>query len=181
VLAVIITDDLRRDAGRVFERELRARIPDVRVFNIDGRVADSLMEPVTDAVINAKAVIMAVYAVPSAGRSMRVGGARGGAPAIINRVLKIGARKTALVAMGNPYIAGDYPDVQTYMCTFSDSPTSETAAVKALFSEIPTRGKLPVTLPGIGERGTGLDHNAVAKSRSLELKEMLAPLYAWLR
>lgn len=181
VVALVVTDDLRRDSGRVFERELRARIPNVRVFSIDGRVADSLMEPVTEAVINAKAVVIATFAVPSAGRSMRLGGTGGGAPAVLKRVFKIAAPKTVLVALGNPYVGGDYPDVQTYMCTFSDSPTSEVAAVKALFGEIPTRGKLPVTLPGIGQRGAGIERNLAARNRVEEVKDMLAPLYAWLR
>jgi len=35
--------------------------------------------------------------------------------------------------------------------------TSERAAVKALFGEIPIHGKLPVTLPGIAKRGDGID------------------------
>jgi beta-N-acetylhexosaminidase len=70
-----------------------------------------------------------------------------------------------MVAMGNPYLAGEFPTVQTYICTFSNSPTSETAVVKALFGEILFRGKLPVTLPNIAVRGTGLEHSAMAQGR----------------
>jgi beta-N-acetylhexosaminidase len=61
------------------------------------------------------------------------------------------------VALGNPYLAGDYPAIATYLCTFSNLPVSETAAVKALFGEAPIHGRLPVTIPGIAARGEGMD------------------------
>ena len=33
---------------------------------------------------------------------------------------------------------------------------SERSAVRALFGEIPYRGRLPVTIPGVAARGEGL-------------------------
>ena len=39
VVAVIFTDDVRFEYGRVFERELRARVPDAQVFYVDRRIA----------------------------------------------------------------------------------------------------------------------------------------------
>jgi beta-N-acetylhexosaminidase len=48
------------------------------------------------------------------------------------------------------------------MCSFSNAPTSELSAVKALFGEIAIHGRLPVTIAGIADRGTGLDRPAVA-------------------
>ena len=38
------------------------------------------------------------------------------------------------------------------VCTFSNAPLSELSAVKFLFGEIPARGHLPVTIPGIALR-----------------------------
>jgi beta-N-acetylhexosaminidase len=46
--------------------------------------------------------------------------------------------------------------VQNYLCTFSDAKVSELSAVQAMFGEIPTPGRLPVTIPGIAPRGAGL-------------------------
>jgi beta-N-acetylhexosaminidase len=71
--------------------------------------------------------------------------------------------KTAMVALGNPYLAVDYPETKTYLCTFSHMPTSESAAVKALFGEIPIRGRTPVTIPGLAQRGAGIERNTVAR------------------
>jgi beta-N-acetylhexosaminidase len=58
--------------------------------------------------------------------------------------------------MGNPYLAADFPEVQTYLCTYSTAQVSELSAVKALFGEIPASGHLPVTIPNIAVRGAGL-------------------------
>ena len=163
VAALILVDDLRSDMGRVFERELRQRIPDVKIIYADNRTSGVMMESVTSAVLDAKAVVVAVYAAPSAGRG--TAGLRSGTGALLDRVLKIAGSKTAMFAMGNPYVALSYPLVQTYFCTFSNAVTSETAAVKALFGEIALKGKLPVTLPKIAERGTGIERAAVARYR----------------
>ncbi|HUR37095.1 MAG TPA: hypothetical protein VM009_04705, partial [Terriglobales bacterium] len=163
VVALILVDDLRSDLGRVFERELRQRIPDVKTIYVDNRIASFLMENVTGAVLDAKAVIVAAYAAPSAGRG--TAGLRSGTGALLDRVLRVAGSKTAMVAMGNPYVAVNFPLVQTYLCTFSNAVTSEQAAAKALFGEIALKGKLPVTLPKIAERGAGIERAAVARKR----------------
>jgi beta-N-acetylhexosaminidase len=67
------------------------------------------------------------------------------------------ADKTAVVAMGNPYVAADFPKIENYLCTFSNASVSELAAVKALFGEIEIRGHLPVSIPSVARRGTGIE------------------------
>lgn len=65
-----------------------------------------------------------------------------------------------VVAMGNPYLARDFPDVQNYLCTFSNAQVSELSAAKALFGEIEIHGHLPVTIPGIAQKGAGIEVSA---------------------
>jgi beta-N-acetylhexosaminidase len=175
VFVLILTDDMRGDSGRVFEREIRQRIPDAKIMFVDNRIAAQMTEAVVNAASKAKAVIVAAYAVPSAGKMVKVQGVVknsvalvGDSGSLMDRLLDSAGKKTAMVAMGNPYLAGDFPSVQTYICTFSNSPTSETTAVKALFGEIPFHGKLPITLPNIAARGTGLDHRAVAQGHGTQ-------------
>jgi beta-N-acetylhexosaminidase len=174
VVALILVDDLRTDMGRLFDRELRQRIPDAKVIYADNRVASLMMEQVTGAVLDAKAVVVAAYAAPSAGRGTV--GLRSGTGALLDRVLRVAGSKTAVVAMGNPYVAVNFPLVQTYLCTFSNAVTSESAAVKALLGEIAFKGKLPVTLPKIAERGTGIERAAVARNRPVNGKSKAAQL-----
>jgi beta-N-acetylhexosaminidase len=75
----------------------------------------------------------------------------------MEEILKAGAGKTVVLAVGNPYLAKDFPTVQDYICTFSAAPVSEIGAAKALFGEIPIHGHLPVSIPGIAARGVGIN------------------------
>ncbi len=166
-LAVLFSDDMRTESGRAFGREFRARIPDARVIYVDPRTAAGMSDEVLKAVDEAQTVVAAVYVIPTAGKignSVAMADATG---ILLQQMLDHAAAKTAIVAMGNPYLASDFPKVENYMCTFSNAPVSEIAAVKALFGEISIRGRLPVTIPNIAERGAGLDRPAqVAQGRS---------------
>ncbi len=79
---------------------------------------------------------------------------------LLNTILDRAAGRTMVLAMGNPYVIGDFPAIQNYVCAFSNATVSEIAVVKALFGEIPIRGHLPVTLPGVAARGEGLERPA---------------------
>jgi beta-N-acetylhexosaminidase len=75
---------------------------------------------------------------------------------LLNKVLDVASTKTAVVAMGSPYLAQTFPTIQTYLCTYSNASSSEISAVKTLFGESQPRGRLPVTLSGIAARGASL-------------------------
>ena len=62
--------------------------------------------------------------------------------------------------MGNPYVVQDFPAIESYLCAFSNVSVSEAAVVKAVFGEIPIRGHLPVTIPGVASRGDGIERPA---------------------
>jgi beta-N-acetylhexosaminidase len=164
VLAVVFSDDVRTESGRAFAREFHARIPDARILYVDPRIAAGMSAEILQAVDAAKTVIAPVYVVPSPGKvgnSTTVADATG---TLLQQLLDRGAQKTAVIAMGNPYLASDFPKVENYICSFSNASVSEVAAVKALFGEIPIRGHLPVTIPNIAQRGAGLERPAqVAK------------------
>jgi beta-N-acetylhexosaminidase len=170
VLAVVFSDDVRTDSGRVLERELRARIPDVNIFYVDPRIASGMSEQVLQAADQAQTVVAAAIASPSGGKVLRVHGVvtasvslDDATASLLHRLLQRAPGKTVLVALGNPYLAAQFPEVENYLCTFSNAPVSEISAVKALFGEIPIRGRLPVTIPGIAARGSGIDHPALAQ------------------
>jgi beta-N-acetylhexosaminidase len=160
VVAVIFSDDMRTESGRAFGREFRARIPDAHVLYVDSRVAAGMNDEVLKAVDEAETVVAAVYVIPTAGKignSVAMADASG---ALLQQVLDHAAQKTAVVAMGNPYLASDFPKIENYMCTFSNASVSEVGAIKALFGEIPIRGHLPVTIPNVAQRGAGLERPA---------------------
>ena len=157
VLVIVICDNARAQDGRILEREIRARRPDANVVYVDPRVNAHGADDVLHAVDMARAVVVAVYIVPSAARSRGV--ARGGkhpsslpdsTSALFARILGRAAEKTAVLAMGNPYLADDFPAIQNYICTFSNVTVSEISAARALFGEIPMKGQMPVNLSSAG-------------------------------
>jgi beta-N-acetylhexosaminidase len=167
-VAVLFSDDVRTDSGRAFGREFRARIPDARVLYVDPRIAAGMSDDVLKAVDEATTVVAAVYVVPVAGK---VGNSVGMADAtgrLLQQVLDRAAEKTAVVAMGNPYLAADFPKIENYMCTFSNVSVSELGAIKALFGEIAIRGHLPVSIPNIAQLGAGLERPVQAASGGSE-------------
>ena len=156
-VAVIFSDDVRTESGRAFGREFHARIPDSRVLYVDPRIAAGMSEEVLKAVDEAQTVVAAVYVVPVAGKVGNTVAMTDASGALVQQLLDHAAAKTAVIAMGNPYLASDFPKVETYMCTFSNATVSEIGAVKALFGEIPIRGHLPVTIPNVAQRGAGIE------------------------
>lgn len=61
--------------------------------------------------------------------------------------------KTIMIAMSNPYLLSEFPDVSTYICTYSYSPYSIIAVMDAIWGEIPFKGKLPISIPGLYKIG----------------------------
>jgi hypothetical protein len=73
-------------------------------------------------------------------------------------ILAHATRKTAVLAMGTPYLTEDFPTIQNYICTFSNATVSEISAAKALFAEIPIPGHLPVNLSNASVPGARTGH-----------------------
>ena len=153
VLVIVLCDSVRAEDGRVLGREIRARRPDATVLYVDPPVASKQSDDVLNAVDQARAVVAAVYIVPSAARSMKLG-RRSKHPAslpdstssLLRRILLRARERTVVLAMGSPYLTDDFPAIQNYICTFSNATVSEISAVKALFGEIPIHGHMPVNL-----------------------------------
>ena len=163
LVMVVFSDDVRLEAGRALERQIESRVPDANVIYTDPELAAVMASNILKAVQEADKVVVAVYASPSAGKTVKTStGVRNTVSLpeesadLLHQILKAAAQKSVLLAMGNPYLAKDFPEVQNYLCTFSAAQVSELSAAKALFGEMEIHGHLPVTIPGIAERGGGI-------------------------
>jgi beta-N-acetylhexosaminidase len=105
------------------------------------------------------------YDVIVAGVFVRVASASGRmdlAPGVVDLLQDLGRRSVArsqpmvAVFFGNPYVPAFVPDVPAMLLTYDFSDLAEESAVRALAGEIPIRGRLPVTLPGLFPAGHGL-------------------------
>jgi beta-N-acetylhexosaminidase len=167
-LCIIFTDDVRSDNGRQLQRELRSRIPDAKIIFVDPRIAAGSSAEIQSALSSAENVLAAIYLIPVPGRAVRKEGSTAvntisvpdATAALLQSILEAKREKTVVVSFGSPYFLADFPQIENYVCAYSNALTSETGAVKALFGEIPFHGRLPVTIPGIAQRGAGMDHPA---------------------
>ena len=76
---------------------------------------------------------------------------------LLTGIVKSTGNKTVVVAFGNPYIGAEIPNIGAYMCTFSNTTVSAISLANAIFGKTPIHGRLPITIPGMAQRGAGLD------------------------
>jgi beta-N-acetylhexosaminidase len=169
VVTVIITDTIHGGSGHAFEKALKTRRADATVFYVDKTFASAMSGEILQAVRDADKVVVAAYIVPTPAKQVMVNGQMVNSVGLeestgelLRNILEIAQTKTALVAMGNPYVAQSFPNVENYLCTFSNATSSEIGAVNMLFGEITATGHMPVTLPGIAKRGFSLHGSSAA-------------------
>jgi beta-N-acetylhexosaminidase len=168
IVVVVFSDRPRgSDGGRAFASELHKRAPGATVFFVDASNSGYVFDSVMAAVRDAGSVIAVAESVPNARRTTegRAGGSANldaGPMQLLMEMVKKAGAKTIVVAFGNPYTGGSIPGIQTYVCTYSNTVVSASSLARALFGEIPIHGRLPVSIPNLAPRGTGLDRDAVA-------------------
>ncbi len=172
-VVLVITDSVHGPSGRVFESALKARRADATFFYVDNHLAAPLTAEILQAAKDAGHVVVAVYMVPTAARQVMVEGKlvnsvglEEATGQLLTQLLDLAADKTVVIALGNPYVAQNFPGIQNYICTYSNASASELSAVKVLFGELKPRGKLPVTLPGIAPRGASLSPTGTGGGRA---------------
>ncbi|HKP72350.1 MAG TPA: glycoside hydrolase family 3 N-terminal domain-containing protein, partial [Pyrinomonadaceae bacterium] len=136
----------------------------VEVVTLDERSSENEVERALDRAKDADLVIVSMY-----GR-VRTGQSNSGAlPEPGTRALKkLIERKSPLVGIsfGNPYLLQSFPDLKTYMVAYGDMPTLQRAAARAVSGEIDITGKLPITLPSLYARGTGIQLKAQPRTQA---------------
>ncbi|MFH1723847.1 MAG: glycoside hydrolase family 3 N-terminal domain-containing protein [Elusimicrobiota bacterium] len=73
---------------------------------------------------------------------------------LVRRLLDLG-KPTVLVSLMNPYDARHYPAAKTVVLTYGPTRASLSAAARLIFGEIPSKGRLPVTVSDRFRRGSG--------------------------
>src|SRR5437763_9701028 len=64
------------------------------------------------------------------------------------------------ISFGNPYILMSFPKLQTYLVAYGDMPSLQEAAAESLLGQNDIKGRLPISLPGMYPRGTGIQLKA---------------------
>ncbi len=112
-----------------------------------------------NAAMSADSIVVAMYGRVRSGAKNSVGIPEAGA-SIVRGLLAAGKNVIA-VSFGNPYILSSFPELRTYIVSYGDMPSLQRATAQVLFGRRNTMGKLPITLPGLYPRGTGLSLDTV--------------------
>ncbi len=105
-------------------------------------------------VSEADVVIVGLYGRVRSGAKNSVGVPENGA-AILREALAANKRVIG-ISFGNPYVLGAFPEIKTYLVAYGDMPSLQRAAARADLGTQDITGKLPITLPGLHPRGTGI-------------------------
>jgi len=106
------------------------------------------------AVNEADTVVVGLYGRVRSGARNSVGIPENGA-AILREALADNKRVIG-ISFGNPYILMSFPEMKTNLVAYGDMPSLGRAAGRAILGLQPVTGKLPISLPGLHPRGTGL-------------------------
>src|SRR5215471_2313673 len=130
--------------GEDLERELRARFDSVTTLRADTRFVNAgiLKLPSPDS-----------YDAAIVGFFVRVSDRKGNVDvpaeqaALAEQLYKSG-KPVITLAFGSPYLIERFPQAETWLGAFGISDVAQISMARAMFGEIPIRGKLPVTIPG---------------------------------
>ncbi len=140
--------------GEDLERELRSRVDSLTALRADTRFvkADNLKLPAPDTY---DVAILALF--------VRVSDRKGNVDvpaeqaALAEKIYKSG-KPVITVGLGSPYLIERFPQAETWLGAFGISDVAQISVARALFGQIPVRGHLPVTIPGVDMKaGFGLE------------------------
>jgi len=139
-------------AGKFFSGDIRAALPGTRVFKVSPVLSATDLDSITREIAGSDRVIVAAYVRRIEGQG------RPAVPPYIAKWIDDLARKHRViaVALGNPYLIRQFPNVSTYLVTYGVSDALERAAAAAVLGRAPVTGTTPVSLPGFFVRGDGI-------------------------
>ena len=150
---IAMTESRRGQQGQRLLEEVKKRAPNMFTATVDPAMSKEDLDQVAQKTSACTQIVAAAYVTVSAYRGNVA--MVGAFPDFLNELIA-GKTPVMLAALGNPYLVRAFPNVGTYVATYSPTPTSEAALAKALFGEIAVTGKLPVTIPGIAKYGDGV-------------------------
>jgi len=117
----------------------------------------SSSEDVQKALVRAQSadvVIASLYGRVRSGEMRSAGLPDQGARALAQLIA--GKKPIIGISFGNPYLLMNFSGLRAYLVAYGDMPSLQQAAARALLGELNITGQLPISLPGLYPRGTGL-------------------------
>jgi CubicO group peptidase (beta-lactamase class C family) len=155
VLVVVVTD---REGAYLYEQNVRdevaKRVPAVQSVLLDSRTSQEEFRKIMTKADSANAVIIAMF--------VRWESFRGtitmpdATAKLLNQLFRID-KPMPVIAFGSPYLLRQIPEASSYLCAYQTDTLAVSAAIRAVFGEIPLSAKLPVSIPGLYNFGDGIE------------------------
>ena len=131
----------------------------VDTVTLDDRSSDREVQKAIELAKSADLIIASLYGRVRSGQVKSAGLPDSGTQ-VLNAV--IGSKTPIIgISFGNPYLLQNFSGLRAYLVTYGDMPSLQQAAARAVLGEIDIVGKLPISLPGLYPRGTGIQLKAV--------------------
>ena len=130
----------------------------IETIVLDDRSADAEVKKALDYAGKADIVIVSMYGRVRTGQARSVALPEPGMKAL-NELIDRTAPLIG-ISFGNPYLLLSVPKLQTYLVAYGDMPSLQEAAAEGLAGKIEITGRLPISLPGLYARGTGIQLKA---------------------
>jgi beta-N-acetylhexosaminidase len=128
---------------------------------LDDRSSEADVKKALDLASKADLVIASLYGRVRTGQARSVALPEPGAKAL--EALIDRKAPTIGISFGNPYLLSSFPGLQTYLVAYGDMQSLQEAAAEALLGQSDITGRLPISLPGLYPRGTGIQLKASKK------------------
>jgi beta-N-acetylhexosaminidase len=153
ILGVTNGDD-RLFIARPFLERLRAAGRRFDVAVLDERATPAEINAARTRAARADVVVAALYGRVRSGAVNSVGLPEAGAGLL--RDLLQGKKPVVGISFGNPYLLQAFPELPVYVVSYGDMPSLQTATARTLIGQAAFTGRLPISLPGLYPRGTGI-------------------------
>jgi beta-N-acetylhexosaminidase len=159
-LAITNGDD-RAVVAQPFMAAMARGAQKMETIVLDDRSSDAEVQKALDGAGRANLVIVSMYGRVRTGQARSVALPEPGMKAL-NELLN---RQTPLVGIsfGNPYLLLSFPKLQTYLVAYGDMQSLQEAIAAVLLGQRDITGRLPISLPGLYPRGTGIQIKAGKK------------------
>lgn len=127
---------------------------------LDSRSTEAEVADALERAQKADMVVASMYGRVRSGATNSVGLPEQGAR-VLNALIE---KKVPVVGVsfGNPYLLQSFKGLGTYVVAYGDMPSLQRAAARAILGRADFSGRLPISLPGLYPRGTGIQLKAPA-------------------
>jgi beta-N-acetylhexosaminidase len=134
----------------------------VETMVLDDRSSEVEVQKALERAQGADLVIASLYGRVRTGEARSVGLPEPGAR-VLSKLIESKAPVIG-ISFGNPYLLMSFPELRTYIVAYGDMPSLQQAAARAVLGQIDVTGKLPISLPGLYARGTGIQLRAIGSA-----------------